>query len=367
MTEYDLTYYSPVGAYLSPLPFQSLDYIRKENDVGVLTASVLGDYKPGYFKEDGLLTVQRSINGLAPYLDGDTAWLIRKITYATDASGVDTATIEAYDFCDLLRRRIVAYAAGNSYTHKLDVADDLMKAVVIENFGVAALDADRDISAYVSVQADTSGGPIIGDDIQHENVLDVLQNFSNAAWEEGIRVLFDMVYMSITKVEFRTYIGHRGIDHSTTGDNTAIISLENGNLSTPNLVEDYSQEKNYAYAGGQGDNDLQALEEYGDTTRITRSPYNRCETYEDAGNTTDATILASVAKSAVAAGKPVLRLTGKIVDTPGFRYGLNYRYGDLVTAQYKGQIFNCRVSAIHVTVDNEGEKLDIQVTGEKYG
>lgn len=367
MTDYTLNYLTPAGLFIAPLQVQSLDYIRKENDVGVLTAVIAGDYAPGYFKRDGVLEVWRSINGSFPYLDGETGWLIRKPSYATSASGEETITLEAYDFCDILRRRIIAYQAGNSYTHKLDFADDLMKDIVVENYGVSTLDALRNISSYLHVQTNVSLGPIVGDDIQHEVVLDTLQNFSNAAWEEGIRVLFDIVYQSVLNVEFRTYIDYRGNDHSSTSASPVIVSQDLGNLSEPMIVEDYSQEKNYAYAGGSGENDLQTIEEYGDTVRVGASPYNRCEIYADGGNTTDATILQSIAKDAVAAGKPRLILTGKIVDTPGFRYGLHYRYGDLVTAQYKGQIFNCRVSAIHVSVDNNGEKLDIQITGEKYG
>jgi hypothetical protein len=364
---YKVTYRTPAGIKLiDSLPFSHLDLWRKENEIGKLVLRLPPVYPVGFFARDGILEVRRSINGGPYYLEGETAWLIHLPRYATDQTGRRIIEVEAADALDILRRRIVAYDAGTDYTEKLDVADDLIKDLARENFGVAAIDAARNISAYLSVAADLSQGAIVGGEISYQNVYDVAKTFADASAQAGVRVIFDLVRTGPVAFELRTYKDYRGVDHSAASEQPVTVAEERGNLTTPETYADYIEEWNYVYAGGKGEDEWRVMAESTDSARASASPFARTEYFYDAANETDPTRLAKIAASVLQAGRPRVRFTGQVLDTPQTTYGVHYRYGDLVTAVYQGNKFNCRVSSVRLVYDAENGEAppEIRLEGE---
>lgn len=360
-----LLYRAPDGKILEQsVPYSSIEYVRKENDVGVLTARIVPKFPVGYFRRDGIFEIWRSIGGRET-LETEAAWLVRKVRYATNQAGEDELEITAYDGNVILSDRIIAYDNGTSYTDKLGLADDLMKDIVLENYGIAAFDPDRDLSALVSVQAKSAQGLIVGDRIGRKRVMDVLQDFAAASEGGGVRIIFDMVRLLDGRFEFRTYKNYRGMDHSADSDNPVRAAQELGNLSQPEIVLDYSEEVNYAYVGGKGDEEWRLIAQSGDTTRIGLSPFARREGWFEYSNEDDPTRLGKMAQAELQRGRPRILFNGLLLDTPAATYGLHYKWGDLVTALYKGYRFDSRIDALRVMVDRDGgEQIEARLKGE---
>ena len=51
---------------------------------------------------------------------------------------------------------------------------------------------------------------------------------------------------------------------------------------------------------------------------------------------------------------------GRLIDTPDSRYGVDWAWGDYVTAQAFGQLIHCRIDAVSVSVKPGGgyERID---------
>lgn len=364
--EYHIFYRSPTGILLGEIPFSKLQYSRQENEIGALVLTPAYQYESDYFKRDGTFEVWRSVNGGDPYLDGETNWFIRKVRHYTEDSGLDGIEITAFDATSVLDRRIIAYNSGNSYTVKLDTADNIIKDLVWENLGASCFDPLRDMSAYITVEPGIGLAPIVYKDCSWANLFQTMQEVAKASEEQGVRVIFDLVFVKVNQYIFRTWITQRGANHGSTGTNQVLVSRENNNLSAPELLMDYSTEVNYCYAGGRGEGAGREWTYAADNTRILASPFNRMEGFVDARNAQSEEAVLQEGMYGLFAGRPNILFFGTIVQTPNTIYGIHYRFGDIVTAQYKGISFDCRVGAILVTVDNNGEKIETKLTGGAF-
>lgn len=367
---YKISYANPMGIKLKErVSFSAFDLQRRVNEIGKLTLSIANpaEFPVGYFTRDGRIDVRRSVNGLPYYLEGETTWLINRVHYATDDQGHDTLDIQASDALDMVRRRIVAYDNGSTYTAKLGFADDEIVDIIDENLGASAIDTDRDLSAYLSTQAGLSAGAIVGDDIGWKKILDVLRNFSDSSDESGVRVIYDVVPLEDGTFEFRTYPRYRGVDHSADSGQAVIVAQNRRNLKSPELIFDYTDEINAVYVGGKGEGAYANVVEATDSERIGLSPFARTEAYINASNVTDPAKLAAIANAALKQGRPRVLFSGQILDTPAASYGIHFRYGDLVTAVYRGRSIDCAVDSIHISYSREGgEQLEILLKGEQY-
>lgn len=364
---YKVSYYNPAGLRLiESLPFSSFEFIRKENEYGIFTVRIPPNYPVDFFKEDGRLELWRSINSGTFTLQGQTPFLIRRPHYYR-SNGEDIIELQGYDLIEILNRRIVAYESGTTYTEKLGIADDVIKDLVRENFGASAIDTARNLSAYISVQANTSLGAIVGDSISNKKIYDAAKNFASASASAGVRVLFDFVKLSDNSYEFRTWKDHRGQDHTQPGAGQVVVSVERGNLKDPDIILDYTDETNYVYAAGKGDEATRITTEVSDSVRIGKSPFARSEYFENASNVTDLTTLGKVANAALANGRPRIQFNGQVLETPSTMYGIHYGYGDLIKAEYRGYSFNCRVDTVRISFDRQnGEQFEIRLKGESY-
>ena len=267
----------------------------------------------------------------------------------TDVSGPDQN--------DLLDRRIVAYPAQSTQSAKTDYADDMMKEIVAENMGASAA-ADRDLTALgFSVAADLGAGPSITKGFAWKQQLKTLQDISQASRSEGDEVFFAVVPLTNLLFQFQTFTGQPGVDRTQTGSaNPLTIGQEWGNLKNPSLAYRHSRERNYIYAGGQGDAAERLVVEVSDATRIAVSQWGRREAFANATSDKTVAALTGAGNDALSKSRPTVRFSGTLIDSPEARYGVHWGLGDKVTASFRGQQFDVIVRAVQVSVNQAGKE-----------
>lgn len=149
--------YTPTGELLTIIldgGYSSLNYGFKELEAGVLELVLPGNFDLSLLAIDGIIEIYRSYGDLGLQLEGDTAFFIRHPIIRVSESGVKTIYVKAFSAFEIVKRRIVAYYAGTSYSEKTRYSwDDLMRKFMQENYGSEAIniktwaaDPDRDLS-----------------------------------------------------------------------------------------------------------------------------------------------------------------------------------------------------------------------------
>lgn len=338
----------------------SFEYVKVLGDMGFLalfTASRGQVYDTAV--PDRRVAVYRQPIGSV--LSLDFLSLLRQFDIVTSTDGLYQRTLQGNDLNELLSRRIVAYYAASAEATQTGAADDLMKSVVTDNLidnadysGTPS--PSRSISGLgFSVQSNLTAGPSITKAFSWRNVLAVLQDLQADSKTQGTEVFFDTVATTETAAQFRTWTTPR--DRTVSGINPLIFSLEWGNLSNPRLVDDYSSEVNYIYAGGQGEEENRIVQAASDTARINASVLNRREAFaHSAGKTT--TAVSADARNDLERSRPTRRFFGTIADTPLTPYGgiQGWQIGDKVTVSYAGAQFDVIIRAVHVKMDAQGDE-----------
>lgn len=358
------------------VPFESLIYARKVNEVGTLLLELEPEkYDVSMFPIDARLEVWRGTGGV-PALDMQTCWFVRSRTIRTDTDGVQYLGIGAVDAMDLLARRIVAYQSTTAQAKKTDQIDDMMKAIVRENLGASATDTARRVDTWLNVDADEALASSESKEFSRDNVLTVLQNLASVSKSATTAntLIFDVVYdpNATAPFTFRTFTQQRGVDHRwPSSSQPVLLSVEAGNLGDALLEEDYLSEINYVYAGGTGTGKARKLATASDAESIAASPFGRREGWVDAPQAKTTAALQSEANKGLTEGKAKRTFTGRLVDCEGTRYGVHYGYGDYVTAELRygpgrirRELFDLRVNSVRVTVTGEMEQIDVQLTTE---
>lgn len=344
--------------------FESFDLVRVENGVGALTLTLPYSAVPySYWKRDGLITLERT-----PPAGGSPALFLEQVYFITgrrrkiDDDGAQRVIITAQDANGLLRRRAVLYAAGTSQADKTDNAGDVMRAIVRENLGASA-SASRQIAA-LTVGSDLGDGASVSKAFAWRNVLQVLQELAQASVTAGTYIAFDLVCTTqpgagTLGLEFRTYASQRGQDHRypSGAAGPVLLGPDFGTLAGADYGEDFADEINYVTALGQGEGAARVTANSSDTTRSGSSPYALCEATVDARNTASSTAVQDEADGALRAGLPARLFSAQVVDTAGVRFGVEYSWGDYLTAQAFGDSFDCRLPAVRVRLDGSGEKI----------
>jgi hypothetical protein len=342
--------------------FNSLDYARKRNEIGslqlIFPKNILGvGITP---VRDGRLEVYRSVGASAPYLDMETIWLI---TSWKDNDEKGTMEINAVDGIDILSRRIIPVDSGKAKSDKKKAAEKVMKEFVEENFG-ATSGTYRSLADYMSIELDNAEGPITHIECSWDAVLDALKDTCECAEGKGYHMSFDVVRTSPTMVEFRTYLGQRGIDRGQTSDSPLTVSNKSGSLANAQLEIDYTDEFNFVYVLGKGEGSNRVKKNVEDTSRSTLSPFARKEMVFEKKNSSKKTVLEDAGSTQLNKNRPVMRLSGNIVETPNSLYGIHYKYGDIVVAQFNNYKFDAHVETVRVQSNKDGETITSYIEGE---
>jgi hypothetical protein len=355
MTSYSIFLDDALGTRLADASnFLTLSYTRVVNDVGSLSLVLPGDYPQQYIiAPDGRIEVWRKLDSGREYLDTDTVWLIKKVTQKLDARGTKTILVEAVTPLSILREpgRYVAYAAGTSQaTYASAPADNQIKEVARDNIGSDA-NSSRNLSAYISIDANTGQAVSVAKSFPLRDCLKVMQEFADASTQGGTYCAFDIVATTPTTLTFRTFTQQRGVDHRfPSGNNPVLLSPEMGNLGETELTQDWSEEITFCAAGGKGENSERLFASAQDNTRIALSPFGWREYFQDATQYDSTTGLAAEADAVVRNGRARQVFKGRVLDTRDTQYGVHWGWGDYVTAQAFGKLIDCRIDAITISV-----------------
>lgn len=334
--------------------FLLLEYSRVVNNVSTLKLTLPGNFNTQYIiNPDGRIEVWRKLDSGREYLDTDTVWLIKKVTQKIDASGLQSIVVEADTPLSVLREpgRFVNYAAGSAQaTYAAAPADNQIKQVARENIGTSAA-GSRNISAYITIDPDLSLGASVAKSFAWRDCLKVMQEFADSSTTAGTYVAFDIVSDNPTSLVFRTFIQQRGVDHRFPGGiNPVLISPEMGNLGEVVFSQDYRDEITWVTAGGKGDGSARLIANVQDTTRQGVSPFGLREYFKDATQYDTTTGLSAEANATLRSGRVKTIFQGRLIDMPDSRYGVDWAWGDYVTAQAFGQLIDCRIEAVSVSI-----------------
>ena len=332
-----------------------LQYNRALNNIGTLELGLDGGYPNfSYIKLDGRIIVWR--NG---EIDTETCWLIRRVIRTLDETGLRGISLGAVSANEIINRRIVAYDEGTSYASKSATADNMMKQIIRENFGGSATDTNRTIASYLSVEADVGLGASLARSFAWNNVMDVIQDLSQATIVAGSAVYWDVAAPAYNTLEFRTYRGRRGSDKSfPDGISPVILSPERGNLGSVMRSFDYTNEATYIYAGGQGFNQFRYVASASSTDRVGQSPLNRIELFINSAQNSVTTAVDADANAALRENRPKRVFQGELVNVPGStEYNVHWKWGDLVTVEFEGEVFNCSIDAVQIEVQDGQERI----------
>lgn len=253
-------------------------------------------------------------------------------------------TLSARGAACLLERRIVKYTAGSAEASKTANADNMMRAIVRENFGSGA-GAGRDWSSNLSVEADTSLAPSVSKSFAWRNVRAVLDDLCEASAQNAspIRLFYDIPYESSSGFVFRVYTGQRGTDRRL------MMTLDSaaGDVQDARLSRDYAGEKTYAIVGGQGEGAGRTLVYVEDTARYDGSPFARQEVFVDARNYTSSTGMSDEGAAALYDARRLVTFAGQI-NTGAYEYGKDWEFGDRLYVMHEGVRVDCIVHSVAI-------------------
>lgn len=349
-----------IGNPIATLPFFSLDCARSVNSVGGMTITIPSTYHYSMFETDNRLEFWRTIDGSQTRLDMDTAWLIRSLRLVREAEGRSYWEIQAEDFKTIVRARIVAYNQGTSGAKKTATTDNMMKAVMRENMGSSAT-AGRDISAYLSIQADTSLGLSITKMFEYRNLDELFGEIVEASLATAAPVYFDIVMTGASgnTPEFRTYVQQRGNDRRAGRSGAIILSPSSGNVSAYSIVDSHIDEATFVYALGPGNLGARMIATASNATRIAQSPWGRVETKIEGSNDPTSTGLTEEANAELQMLRSRKVVEGTILQNTRTQYGRDWGFGDRMTFKSPNfGTFDVRVDAIHLSVSEQRETVD---------
>lgn len=359
MTKYTYSLYTSDGERLAELEdLERVEYWRALNTIGGFHIITRPDFPTDWLGVDKLIEFWRQPEGGESTLQ--IVGMMRWWEWMENEAGNEVLHFGGTDQNDLLDRRIVAYAAGNALSDITDEANQMLATIVDSNMGATAFidEAGRPRAldaAHFTVATVASGtAPSVSRRFAWRDVFPILQEIADASRDLGTPLYFDIVSTGPARFEFRTYMNVRGVDRTiTSGLNPVIFSKELKNLDSPSMREDWSNEHNYVWGGGQGEEEDRVIDPEDDVFRMHRSIWNRREVFQDAREEDTTLGVANKAFRRMQHDRPRLRFTGRLLDTPNSRYGIDWSFGDKVTARYHGE-YDGIVDAVRHMIDNEG-------------
>jgi hypothetical protein len=357
----------PAGVRIECLDYVTdFEYAKIASEIAPFRIKLPSKFDRNKIRLDNIIEIWR---GFGPgTLKWDYTGFVRAWLFADDAGQEYT---ELYGYClkELLSRRIVKDYAGSVKADMTDHADDMIKAITKDQLGSDAA-AGRDLTSVgggLTIQADLHDGQSITKLFAYKNVLEICQEICDASTQAGTEVYFDIVPVISSAVtgalafQLQTFTDQRGNDRTWNSSQPVFIGSEWGNLQNGNMEFDYSEEINYAYALGQGEGTGREVIEIATAPDIARSGmsiWNLREGAKDAKQIDfgDTAGLTGEANTYLNENKPKFRFGGDIVETPAFRYGKDWGFGDRVTAIYAGYQKDAMISKVLVSRDSSGQE-----------
>lgn len=357
------------GSRLAPIvEHMGFEYASVTNNVGSFRVVLPSKFDRDLLRVDNIVELWRAPDGHGLKMIG-TGFMRRFIF--EDGDNDERIVISGPDSMELLKRKIVAYAAGSAQSQKTAPADDMMKAIVRENMG--SLAGARNLSVgrlFFDVEADKGMAPSITKGFSWRQVLAVLQDIAAASDELGTPLFFgirpyfsdssSIVYSFFTKTNFL------GVDRTSSGGFPANFGHAWGNVSDVSLEFSYLDEVNHVYGAGQGNESDRLIVEAADSVRVAASPYNRREALADARNESSSAGVTNKAKTELANGRPRMRFSAKLHESAETPYGIRWSMGDRLQVQHSGYEFEGMLKAVKFNVTNQDQetidaRLEVEV------
>lgn len=290
----------------------------------------------------------------------------------SNKGGKDYVEFGGPDINDLLRRRIVAEYTASARAEKTDYADDMMKEIVtqaLDDAGTITPDAGTRVWANLDVQGDFSLGPSVTKGFSFEHLLTssntgILPTLSQMSINEGTPIYFDIVPYVIGEnnisFQFQTYLNQPGQDVSS----SIVFSTDRGTLKDPVYEEDWTEEENYIYAAGRGENDGRVVEQVYDADRYNTSQWARCEGACDARNEETDAGTAAAGQRQLEVGRGIIRFSGIPIDTDATSFGKDWDVGYKVQAKYHNRQFYSIIWAVALKITPGGETIGARIDYE---
>ncbi len=295
-------------------------------------------------------------------LQFDTRYLFLDKRAFTNASGIRFIEVYAEDLNRLADTRIVAYHAGSPQADKTGCADDLMKAIVRENMGALA-SAERQIEG-LTVEQDLSMARSVSKAFAWRTVGSVLADIGDMTAKDAQPAYWDFHGGEVGAVRFSTHVGWLGEDRRPYGVSPVLVGEQFGSLQGATTEWVGRDEVTAVYAGGQGQEENRVIKIVTDEERILKAfPYGRVETFMDARNVELEQSIEDQAREALGEAKPIVRVSGQLIETRGSRYDIDCRFGDFVTVESHGVSVDCMIKAVGLSMDATGERIDVQLEG----
>lgn len=344
--------------------YESLATTRQLNQVGKLVLTLpYTAVQAGLWQQGRMLEVWRTAGGVTK-LHNNTAFFVNALEPYEGERGQQMMRVTAYDAMWLLQQRIIAYPAGSAQSKKSGAASDVMKALVRENLGALCVDPTRIITDF-EVDEDTGYGVTVEKGVAWRNLLLVLQELAVEDMSDGERVYFDVVYLGNGKFRFQTFENQRGVNFGRSGDNPKFVGRQYGNLIDLSIKTTGSTEATFVYCGGQGQEEDRVVMSAGNSDAIEkRSPFGRIEIFADARNEEEEAAIQSEANSALNGARFREYISGKLVDTNDFQFGLDYDFGDVLSVEGFGTVTDCIVESVGLTANKKGDTFEVKLAGE---
>ena len=360
MARFEVKRYWSSGEWIDTITaMHTLNATRVVNDIGKLAFSL--PYCPRFFEslEKGQqLTLWR--NGNQQFR---TRYLLQDWRAVTASTGERMTEVMAHDLNWLLSTRIIAYHASSPQADKTGAVDDMMKVIARENAGALA-SIERQIEG-LHVEPDESLGKSISKAFAWRNVMRVLQELSDATMSDLVKIYFDMNGETVGSSVFSTHADYLGEDRRASSDNRLLIGEQFGNLRDARVEWLLSEEATAVYAGGQGTEADRIIKLAVDEKRIEKgAPHGRIEIFKDARNVETEDSIQQQAEDALREAKPKIRVSGRLVETEGCRYDVDFRWGDFVTIEAYGKYVDCLIKAVGLSADPHSERIDVVLEGE---
>lgn len=360
MAMYEVYYRDPYGNLLEVFrQFERLEYARKENEIGVMNLRLPRSVPKSILRPDARMEIWRTV-GAVTKLVGNTTWFLEDWEISSKYM-----ELTAYDANWIIDGAIVDYNAGSTDAScAAEAADDAMKRILRHNLSTGTTTTVLvGLSPYLTIDADVTLAPTTTKDFSRRNCLKLLQELAQESREQGTYLSFDIEYVDAGQLTFKTYTNQRGFDHGRASGSPVILSERSKSLEDVSYIEKHGSEKTYVIAGGQGTEDTRMVERAQDDTRYYRSPFGMRKLWLDARMCSTSDSLLAEANAELEANQPEIKLTGRVVDTDGLRFGIHYDFGDIVVAEFEDISIDAHVDTIRVTVQDGFEQIDNRITG----
>jgi ReqiPepy6 Gp37-like protein len=347
---YDIHIYNPTGTRQLVLDgWEYLEYTQRIDDAWnhLIRINVsIEDDRVEFFREtmqrDWIIEAYRT----SAFGSRDLVYegFNRTIVDQIKQDGSVVFTLYGTGYLDLLKRRVVVPAAGQTNSELTGVSGTIMLQYVDEQC-INPTDAARDLVGLSNGTGVGIGGNAAYS-ARYTNLFTVISRLA----EQG-NVDFGIskgTSVGTFVFDVRALWGTDRSVGNAGGNPPTIFDIAFNNMEIPILSLNGSDEITFVYIGGQGEGAARTIRTLEDTAASAISPWNRQEAFVDARNESTNNGLDTHGQAYLNQHRYQERLTFNIEQTEGTQWLRDWKLGDIITAKYGGRTFRKKIVKINV-------------------